>query len=200
MPSETELKQTPEQDQDKTDQADPQGSAKADSAKADASQADADSSSIETDTGQDQVDGGSPGQSAEPSAESVDAAGDEDNATARDGDNATTEDNMTTEDNVTAGDNATRSNLDHILSVRIPIIVKISEKKMSMNNILKFRLGSVIQFDQDAYQHIDLMVNNCTIGLGQPVKIGENFGLRITQIGELADTIKSLGNIPPIDE
>jgi len=37
------------------------------------------------------------------------------------------------------------------------------------------------------------MVNNSTIGLGQAVKIGENFGLKITQIGPVEETIKSLG-------
>ena len=31
------------------------------------------------------------------------------------------------------------------------------------------------------------------IGLGQPVKISENFGLKITQLGDITHTIKSLG-------
>ena len=64
---------------------------------------------------------------------------------------------------------------------------------MTVEDVLKISLGSIITFDKDAYQHIDLMVNNSVIGLGQPVKKGENFGLRITQIGEITDTIKSLG-------
>ncbi len=83
--------------------------------------------------------------------------------------------------------------LDRILAMRVPVIVKIAEKNMTISNVLKLNLGSVITFDKDAYQHVDLMVNNSTIGLGQPVKIGEKFGLRITQIGEIEDMIKSLG-------
>ena len=83
--------------------------------------------------------------------------------------------------------------LSRILSMKVPIIVKISQKKMRVRDICKFHLGSVISFDQDAYQHVDLMVNNRPVGLGQPVKIGENFGLRITQISDLTETIKSLG-------
>ena len=73
------------------------------------------------------------------------------------------------------------------------MIVKVAEKKMTMGSVLRFHLGSIIQFDKDADQHIDLMVNNSTIGLGQPIKIGENFGLRITQINDITETIKSLG-------
>ena len=83
--------------------------------------------------------------------------------------------------------------LKSILSMKVPVIVKIVEKKMPLASILKFNLGSMISFDKDSYQHIDLMVNNSTIGLGQPIKIGENFGLKITQIGDITDTIKSLG-------
>jgi len=83
-------------------------------------------------------------------------------------------------------------NLQQILSIKVPIIVKVAQKNMKMAEILKLHIGTVIQFDQDAYQHIELMVNNSTIGLGQPVKVGENFGLKITQIGDITDTIKAL--------
>ena len=82
--------------------------------------------------------------------------------------------------------------LDGILSIKVPVIVKIAQKKMAIGEIFKFDLGTVIQFDQDAYQHVDLMVNNSTIGLGRTVKIGENFGLKITQIGDITDTIKAM--------
>jgi flagellar motor switch protein FliN/FliY len=83
--------------------------------------------------------------------------------------------------------------LDRILEIKIPIIVKIVEKPITISSILKLNIGSVITFTKDAYQHVDLMVNNTTIGLGQPVKIGEKFGLRITQVGPLEDRIKLFG-------
>ena len=91
-----------------------------------------------------------------------------------------------------AGDNS-QDRLNRILSMRMPVIVKIAEKATILSSILKLNLGSVINFDKDAYQLVDLMVNNSTIGLGQAVKIGENFGLKITQIGPVEETIKSLG-------
>ena len=86
-----------------------------------------------------------------------------------------------------------KNHLARILSMKVPVIVRIAQKKISLNEVLKFQLGSVIQFDQDAYEQIDLMVNNSIIGLGQAVKLGENFGLKITQIAEVTETIKSLG-------
>ena len=90
-------------------------------------------------------------------------------------------------------DQAGTQKVSGILAMRVPVIVKIAEKHMPISAILKLNLGSVITFDKDAYQNVDLMVNNSTIGLGQPVKVGENFGLRIIQINDIQDTIVSLG-------
>jgi len=87
--------------------------------------------------------------------------------------------------------------VSRILSMKVPVIVKIAQKKMTVSEILKLRLGSVIQFDKDPYQNIDLMVNNSVIGAGQPIKVNETFGLKIVQIGALTDTIKSLGGNSP---
>jgi len=88
--------------------------------------------------------------------------------------------------------NKQHEKLQRLLSMRVPVIVKVAQKKMSIGNMLKFHMGSIIQFDKDAYQQLELMINNSTVGLGQPIKIGEKFGLRITQVGEITETIKSL--------
>ena len=84
-----------------------------------------------------------------------------------------------------------------ILVMAVPVIVKIAEKKMSMAEVLKLNVGSIITFNKDAYDSIELMVNNRTIALGQPVKIGENFGLRVVEIFGPAETINVLGGNPP---
>jgi flagellar motor switch/type III secretory pathway protein FliN len=86
-------------------------------------------------------------------------------------------------------------NIERILNMKVPIIVRIAKKKLKVAEVMKLNIGTVIQFDQDAYQHIDLLVNNEVIGLGQPVKVGENFGLKITQLGDINHTIKSLGQV-----
>ena len=37
-------------------------------------------------------------------------------------------------------------------------------------------------------------LNNKTIAIGETVKVGENFGLKISQIGDVKQVIQSLGN------
>lgn len=81
----------------------------------------------------------------------------------------------------------------HILDMKVPVIVKVADRTLPVKSIMRLHLGSIIQFEKDAYEHIELMVNNRTVGLGQPVKVGENFGLRLIQVGDLNDMIRSLG-------
>jgi len=105
-------------------------------------------------------------------------------------------DSVADSDEITASgslEEQTWQGLEHILSIHVPVIVRLAERKMSLQEVLRFSLGSVIQFEKNAYEHVDLMINNSVLGLGQPVKIGENFGLRIVQIGDISETIKSLG-------
>lgn len=125
--------------------------------------------------------GDAPAGEGEPSAQ--DMASEEDTQSAGDA----------PADKVAADPRDKEESLDQILSLRVPVIVRLAEKRIQLKEILKFNMGTVLQFDKDAYEHVDLMVNNSTIGLGQPVKLGENFGLRIVQIGDIKHTIRSLG-------
>ena len=51
----------------------------------------------------------------------------------------------------------------------------------------------MIEFDKKFDAELELVVSDRQIGLGHAVKVGENFGLRITRIGTIYDTIRALG-------
>ncbi len=53
--------------------------------------------------------------------------------------------------------------------------------------------SAIVEFDKPSDSELELLINNKCIGLGQAVKVGENFGLRITRIGSLHDRITALG-------
>lgn len=69
-----------------------------------------------------------------------------------------------------------------VLRIRVPIIVRLAHKKMSTAQVLGLAPGKIIEFDQDAEEPLDLLMNNRRIGCGVAVKVGDNFGLRITSI------------------
>ncbi len=83
--------------------------------------------------------------------------------------------------------------LERLLHLQVPISVRLAERDMSVESILQLTVGSVLEFDRSADSELDLVVTGQTIGAGEAVKIGENFGLRITRIGTRYDRIRALG-------
>jgi flagellar motor switch protein FliN/FliY len=80
------------------------------------------------------------------------------------------------------------------MRVEVPVIVKLAERKLSMSEVLRLGVGSIIEFEKSNDEPLHLMINNRTIGVGEAVKVGENFGLRIRQIGAMKDLVQAMGN------
>jgi flagellar motor switch protein FliN/FliY len=83
--------------------------------------------------------------------------------------------------------------LRRILQLEVPVIVQLADRCMEMADVLTLNVGSVIEFDKKFDAELELVVSDRQIGLGHAVKVGENFGLRITRIGTIYDTIRALG-------
>ena len=83
--------------------------------------------------------------------------------------------------------------LQRLVKIKIPLIVCLAEKHMSLDAIINLAEGSIIQFEKTAESMLELMVNNRVIGFGEAVKIGENFGLQVKQICDPRTTIERLG-------
>lgn len=83
--------------------------------------------------------------------------------------------------------------VESILKLRVPVIVRLAHHEVSLEDILDFGPGRIIELPKDAEDDLDLMVNNIVIGRGNAVKVGENFGLRIKTIGKVKDRINALG-------
>ncbi|HEX4123277.1 MAG TPA: FliM/FliN family flagellar motor switch protein [Tepidisphaeraceae bacterium] len=88
---------------------------------------------------------------------------------------------------------ATSEELKRILRMEVPVIVKLADRKILLSEVLRLGVGAIIEFIKRSDQPLELLINNKVIGLGETVKIGENFGLRITQIGDLKQIIGTLG-------
>ena len=86
-----------------------------------------------------------------------------------------------------------RGELDRILRMEVPVIVKLADRKLTLQEVMRLGPGAIIEFFKASDQPLELLINNKTIALGDAVKIGENFGLKITQIGDLKEIIKTLG-------
>lgn len=88
---------------------------------------------------------------------------------------------------------APQSELRRILRLEVPVIVKLAERKLMLSEVMRLGVGAIIEFVKSSDEPLELMINNKTIAVGETVKVGENFGLRITQIGDVRQIIQSLG-------
>jgi len=84
--------------------------------------------------------------------------------------------------------------LDRILRLEVPVIVKLAERKLLLSEVMRLGVGAIIEFVKSSNEPLELLINNKTIGVGETVKVGENFGLRITRIGDMKQLVQSLGS------
>ena len=90
---------------------------------------------------------------------------------------------------------AVPSELRRILRMRVPVLVNLADRDISLQFVLSWTPGSIIEFDKPADSELRLVIANKTIGAGHAVKIGENFGLRVTAVGDVTDRIRAMGGV-----
>lgn len=83
--------------------------------------------------------------------------------------------------------------LTRIMRLQVPVIVKLAERKIAMNEVMRLGVGAIIEFSKSSDEPLELLINNKPIGVGDAVKVGENFGLRVSQVGDVREIVKALG-------
>jgi flagellar motor switch protein FliN len=83
--------------------------------------------------------------------------------------------------------------VDRILELEVPLIVQLAEKVMKLGDVTSLKPGAIVELPKSADEPLELLVNNKSIGTGNAVKVGENFGIRIGFIGDVRERIEALG-------
>jgi flagellar motor switch protein FliN len=84
----------------------------------------------------------------------------------------------------TNGSAAGESDLRRLSEVPMELSVEIGRTHITVGETLQLRAGSVITLDRLAGEPADLLVNGTPIARGEVVVVDEQFGLRVTQIGD----------------
>jgi flagellar motor switch/type III secretory pathway protein FliN len=87
--------------------------------------------------------------------------------------------------------NYTRS----LLKVRLPLSVNLASCKRKVSQVLKLGHGSIIEFEKGFDMPLEMEVGGVVIALGEAVKVGEKFGLRISSIKLPDERFKALEQI-----
>ncbi|MCX7667619.1 MAG: flagellar motor switch phosphatase FliY [Atribacterota bacterium] len=83
-------------------------------------------------------------------------------------------------------------NLELLLDVTLPLVVELGRVRLSIQEILELGPGSIVELDKLAGEPADLYVNDVLFARGEVVVIEENFGIRITEIVNPEERVKSL--------
>ena len=74
--------------------------------------------------------------------------------------------------------------IQQLLTLEVPVIVRVGTTKLSVLEITALAPGSIIEIDKPADEELDLLINNRHVGFGVAVKVGENFGVELTYLGD----------------
>ena len=82
--------------------------------------------------------------------------------------------------------------LELLLDLQLPVSIELGRTNMLIKEILQLGRGSVIEFDKLVSEPVDVIINGKKIAEGEVVVIDKHFGIRITQLIDREDRIKSL--------
>ena len=87
----------------------------------------------------------------------------------------------------------TNGEVQRILRLKVPVIVKLAERRLMLSEVMRLGVGAILEFSKSSDEPLELLINNKPIGIGEAVKVGENFGLRITQVGDMKQIVAAMG-------
>lgn len=79
-----------------------------------------------------------------------------------------------------------------LLQLEVPLIVLIAEHKLSVEEVRNLAPGAIIELPKGSEEDLEILVNNQGIAMGKAVKVGENFGVRITYVGDIKQRIEAM--------
>lgn len=85
------------------------------------------------------------------------------------------------------------ADISPILKLEVPVIVVLASRRMPLREVVALTAGAILELPKKAEEELEILVNNKVIGTGKAVKVGENFGIRLSFVGDLRDRVSAMG-------
>jgi flagellar motor switch protein FliN/FliY len=69
-----------------------------------------------------------------------------------------------------------------LLRIEVPVVVTLATVKQPVSRVLDLAPGTILHFEKACDQPLTLSVGACEVAVGETVKVGDKFGLRITSM------------------
>ena len=80
------------------------------------------------------------------------------------------------------GDQEIPPNVARLLDVSLAVSIELGRAEESINTVLEWTEGSLIELSKVSGDTVDVLVNGKLLARGEVVTIAENFGVRLTEI------------------
>ncbi len=87
-----------------------------------------------------------------------------------------------------------------LLRIQADVAVTLAQQPIPIDRVLNFVPGVMIQFDKACDSPLSLEIDGQKIAEGEVVKVGDKFGLRITEVSEHAEAWVPLATARSTDE
>lgn len=85
-----------------------------------------------------------------------------------------------------------KCDMELILDIPLDVTVELGKVKMAINELLQLGQGSIIELSRQVGEPLDIYVNNKLLAKGEVVVLEEKFGIRVADIINPAERVKSL--------
>jgi len=79
-----------------------------------------------------------------------------------------------------------------LLEVELPVAVSFGRAHIPLKDVLKLTTGSIVELNRAVSEPVDVIVNNCIIARGEVVVVEGNFGVRIQEVVNRQDRLRSV--------
>jgi flagellar motor switch protein FliN/FliY len=72
--------------------------------------------------------------------------------------------------------------LGNLLPIPVRVAVEIGRTRITLAELVKLAPGSLLTLDRDAHEPVDILVNGKIVARGEVVTVGEQYGVRVTDV------------------
>lgn len=86
-----------------------------------------------------------------------------------------------------------RRDLEFLFDVPLQVSIEVGRARILLKDLLQMGEGYVVELDKFSGDPLDLYVNSRLIARGEAVKVGDKFGIKLTEVVSQSDRIAKLG-------
>jgi flagellar motor switch protein FliN/FliY len=83
--------------------------------------------------------------------------------------------------------------MEFLFDVPLQVSVEVGRARILLKDLLQMSEGYVVELDKLAGEPLDLYVNSRLIARGEAVKVGDKFGIKLTEVISQSDRVERLG-------